>query len=415
MTVLPYILGVLLFVVGLAGLGGPARGRAPDPGQAVPRQGHPVLRRLRPHAVVAAARRDRVRPQGDPARRLLQARRDAPAGARRRTTTEVRSRRPGCSPSWSATPATRSTSTSTPHDHDRLFYNKPWWQRLVIMGSGVAINLVLAFVLFAIVFMGYGVYQATTTVSAGLGVRHRGDGGQRRPAAARLHRRRPGVARQGRPASSPATGSCPSTATGRAAGPRSSARSATTATRTATVVVERDGREVTLRPTTTVSHAGHRRRDPERDHQGRVPGRRARRRSASARASASSSTTMADGTWQTLKTIGTLPAKVYHVGQAALGLEERDPNGPMSVVGAGRVAGEMASRGPVPVSDRFFSMLTLLAGLNLFLGLINLVPLPPFDGGGIATTLYETVAPRRSPGCAARPTRAGSTRPSCCP
>jgi membrane-associated protease RseP (regulator of RpoE activity) len=34
---------------------------------------------------------------------------------------------------------------------------------------------------------------------------------------------------------------------------------------------------------------------------------------------------------------------------------------------------------------------SLLAGLNLFLGLINLVPLPPFDGGGIATTLYETV------------------------
>ena len=34
-------------------------------------------------------------------------------------------------------------------------------------------------------------------------------------------------------------------------------------------------------------------------------------------------------------------------------------------------------------------MIPLLAGLNLFLGLINLVPLPPFDGGGIATTLYE--------------------------
>ena len=34
-------------------------------------------------------------------------------------------------------------------------------------------------------------------------------------------------------------------------------------------------------------------------------------------------------------------------------------------------------------------MLALLAGLNLFLGMINLVPLPPFDGGGIATTLYE--------------------------
>ena len=63
----------------------------------------------------------------------------------------------------------------------------------------------------------------------------------------------------------------------------------------------------------------------------------------------------------------------------------------MSVVGAGRVAGEMASEKSTPGLDRFFSVILLLAGLNLFLGLINLIPLPPFDGGGIATTLYETV------------------------
>ncbi len=82
------------------------------------------------------------------------------------------------------------------------------------------------------------------------------------------------------------------------------------------------------------------------------------------------------------------------MARAAVGLEKRDPNGPMSVVGAGRVAGEMASQQSVPVADRFFSVLALLASLNLFLGLINLLPLPPFDGGGIATTLYETVRRR---------------------
>ena len=62
-------------------LGGPARGGPPDPRQAVQRQGHPVLRRVRPHAVVHPARRDGVRRQGDPARRLLQARRHGAAGA----------------------------------------------------------------------------------------------------------------------------------------------------------------------------------------------------------------------------------------------------------------------------------------------------------------------------------------------
>jgi membrane-associated protease RseP (regulator of RpoE activity) len=99
--------------------------------------------------------------------------------------------------------------------------------------------------------------------------------------------------------------------------------------------------------------------------------------------------TMGEGTWETLKTIGAMPQKVYHVSRAALGLEQRDVNSPMSVVGAGRVAGEFASNDQNSLADRFFSVVLLLAGLNLFLGLVNLVPLPPFDGAGIATTLYE--------------------------
>ena len=100
---------------------------------------------------------------------------------------------------------------------------------------------------------------------------------------------------------------------------------------------------------------------------------------------------MGSGTWQTVQTIGQLPQKLYHVARASIGLEKRDVNGPISIVGAGRVAGEVASQRHVSVADRTFQILVLLAGLNLFLGLVNLVPLPPFDGGGIATTLYETV------------------------
>ena len=100
---------------------------------------------------------------------------------------------------------------------------------------------------------------------------------------------------------------------------------------------------------------------------------------------------MADGTWETVKALASMPVKLYHVGRAALGLEERDQNGPMSVVGAGRVAGELASQHEAPAADRFFSLLLLLAGLNLFLGMFNLVPLPPLDGGPMAATLYEAV------------------------
>ena len=48
----------------------PARGRSPRAGQAVRRAGDPVHGRLRAHDVVPPPRRDRVRRQGDPARRL---------------------------------------------------------------------------------------------------------------------------------------------------------------------------------------------------------------------------------------------------------------------------------------------------------------------------------------------------------
>ena len=157
----------------------------------------------------------------------------------------------------------------------------------------------------------------------------------------------------------------------------------------ATVVVVRDGEELTLRPSTVVSPRLAL-NDPERITKvgflGVSPTERLERQGPGFVVN-----TMADGTWQTLQTIGALPVKVYHVGRAALGLEERDPTGPMSVVGAGRVAGEVAAQDEISVTGRLMSLIMLLAGLNLFLGLINLVPLPPFDGGGIAATLYETV------------------------
>jgi membrane-associated protease RseP (regulator of RpoE activity) len=57
-------------------------------------------------------------------------------------------------------------------------------------------------------------------------------------------------------------------------------------------------------------------------------------------------------------------------------------------VGAGRLAGEATARAPTPVDGLFF-VLALLAGLNLFLGVLNLVPLLPLDGGQIAGALYE--------------------------
>src|SRR5262245_27554503 len=51
-----------------------------------------------------------------------------------------------------------------PGEEDRLFYRKPWWQKLIVMSGGPMVNVFLAIILFGIVFVGIGAPQATTTV-----------------------------------------------------------------------------------------------------------------------------------------------------------------------------------------------------------------------------------------------------------
>lgn len=80
----------------------------------------------------------------------------------------------------------------------------------------------------------------------------------------------------------------------------------------------------------------------------------------------------------------------------ALGRQERDVEGAVSLVGAASLAGQIGAReGGVPV------VLTLLAAINVFFFLFNLVPLPPFDGGHLAVVAVESVVNglRRLRGC----------------
>jgi membrane-associated protease RseP (regulator of RpoE activity) len=92
-----------------------------------------------------------------------------------------------------------------------------------------------------------------------------------------------------------------------------------------------------------------------------------------------------------------IPEKLTGIAKAAFGDGARDPAGPMSVVGAGRVAGEVADgqlstmTGSTSGFSRFILLIILIASLNIALFVFNLIPLMPLDGGHAAGAIWEGI------------------------
>jgi membrane-associated protease RseP (regulator of RpoE activity) len=84
-----------------------------------------------------------------------------------------------------------------------------------------------------------------------------------------------------------------------------------------------------------------------------------------------------------------IPERIPQVFRAAFMGEKRDANGPIGVVGVGRISGEAFAAAQLTGLEKLSFFLGLLASVNLVLFLFNLLPIYPLDGGHVAGALYE--------------------------
>lgn len=277
-------------------------------------------------------------------------------------------------------------------DH-RAFYQLPVWKRIIIMFGGPFMNLVIAVVLFAVLLMGFGTAQASTTVgSVSACVLPASSTSQTCAADAE---KAPGAA----------AGLTPGDKLISIDGtPITSWTQSTDIIRNSpgtplAVVVERDGTQQTLTITPklteryTLDASGavvmNAEGKPVLTDVGFV-GIGAASEMVQQPASAVLPQ-VGSNIGAVVHMIINLPDRLVQVANAAFGSGERDPNGPISVVGVGRVAGEIVSIDTIPVASKIASMLGLLASLNIALFVFNLIPLMPLDGGHIAGALWDGI------------------------
>lgn len=96
------------------------------------------------------------------------------------------------------------------------------------------------------------------------------------------------------------------------------------------------------------------------------------------------------GMWQSLVAFKNVfaPSNLNRLFQVAIGRQERSATDPSSLVGVGRLSGDAASEGD------FASLFLIIVSFNIFVGVVNLVPLPPLDGGHLAVLGFEKLTRR---------------------
>lgn len=294
-----------------------------------------------------------------------------------------------------------------PTDADRVFWKKPWWQRVVVMFAGPFHNLVLAVLFFTVVLTAVGTSVLSTQISsvpacvlpAGAVTAGADDpcsvpitaSGQECASGAdgcALPQRSPAAEAGLRPGDTiVAIGGTPVEPTDYSSWTTVQDAIRSSPGEPLDLVVEREGerRELTVTPiantvyveagsdeTTTagylgISPAGTLARQDVSD----IPGY------------------FGMIVTNSVERLIEIPEKIPQLFRAAFMGEERDVNGPIGVVGVGRISGEAFALEQLTGMEKLSFFLSMLASVNLVLFLFNLLPIYPLDGGHVAGALYE--------------------------
>jgi membrane-associated protease RseP (regulator of RpoE activity) len=96
-------------------------------------------------------------------------------------------------------------------------------------------------------------------------------------------------------------------------------------------------------------------------------------------------------TLESAKSLINLPSKIPALwGQTVHG-QERDANGLVGVVGVARVSGQAVGDSQLSISERLATFILIVASLNIFVGIFNLLPILPLDGGHMAIAIADEV------------------------
>ena len=259
-----------------------------------------------------------------------------------------------------------------PGDEDRAFYKQPAAQRAVVLAAGSTMHFILAFILLFIALAAVGFDSTTTTVktvSPCLSAEECKPGDPISPAlAAGIEPGDKIVEFEGK-AVSDWSEDLSSRVQAHGPGP-------------AELGIERDGERLTLQVDVGAITREVDGTSKEIGYIGLVPDR-AVDRLGPVEAVKKSVTGYADIVRQTGEAIVALPGQIPELVRQSIGKEERDGDGAASLIGAGRVAGQASK------SDNLAALVALMAAINIFIGIFNLLPLLPLDGGHLAVLWFE--------------------------